>query len=224
MQYFYLYIVILLCFIVAVSYWTTYNTIEAFNPNNDLFILLGDSILQNGLWVSEGKAIDFILHEKTKGKTISLAVDGSKIVDVYSQINDIPNNIDNKITTVFLSVGGNDILEYVENSPNDINENILIPMFSAYKKLVNSIKARLPNANIVLLDLYYLDNLKYKKYHNIIEKWNNFIYNYATDKQNGIEAVLKISNILTKPEDFTFGIEPSSAGGLKIVNEIMSNY
>ena len=225
MQYFYLYILILICFIVAVSYWNTYNSFkESFNPNSDMFILLGDSILQNGIWISEGKSIDYILNERTKGKTLSLAVDGSKIVDVYSQINEIPSNI-NKITTVFLSVGGNDILSYyVENNNNHTNTDVLKPMFSAYKKLVQAIQSKLPNANIVLLDLYYLDNLKYSKYHNVIGKWNDLIYKYAEDKKNNIEAVLKISEILTKPEDFTFDIEPSSIGGVKLVNEIMESY
>jgi len=225
MQYFYIYILILLCFIVAVSYWNTYNSFkESFNPDSDMFILLGDSILQNGIWVSEGKAIDYILNERTKGKTLSLAVDGSKIVDVYSQINEIPSNI-NKITRIFLSVGGNDILyHYVENNNDPTNTDVLIPMFSAYKKVVQAIQSKLPNANIVLLDLYYLDNLKYSKYHNVIGKWNDLIYKYAEDKKNNIEAVLKISEILTKPEDFTFDIEPSSIGGVKLVNEIMESY
>jgi len=225
MQYFYLYILILICFIVAVSYWNTYNSFkESFNPNSDMFILLGDSILQNGIWISEGKSIDYILNERTKGKTLSLAVDGSKIVDVYSQINEIPSNI-NKITRIFLSVGGNDILyHYVENNNDPTNTDVLIPMFSAYKKVVQAIQSKLPNANIVLLDLYYLDNLKYSKYHNVIGKWNDLIYKYAEDKKNNIEAVLKISEILTKPEDFTFDIEPSSIGGVKLVNEIMESY
>ena len=225
MQYFYIYILILLCFIVAVSYWNTYNSFkESFNPDSDMFILLGDSILQNGIWISEGKSIDYILNERTKGKTLSLAVDGSKIVDVYSQINEIPSNI-NKITRIFLSVGGNDILyHYVENNNDPTNTDVLIPMFSAYKKVVQAIQSKLPNANIVLLDLYYLDNLKYSKYHNVIGKWNDLIYKYAEDKKNNIEAVLKISEILTKPEDFTFDIEPSSIGGVKLVNEIMESY
>ena len=225
MQYFYLYILILICFIVEVSYWNTYNSFkESFNPNSDMFILLGDSILQNGIWISEGKSIDYILNERTKGKTLSLAVDGSKIVDVYSQINEIPSNI-NKITRIFLSVGGNDILyHYVENNNDPTNTDVLIPMFSAYKKVVQAIQSKLPNANIVLLDIYYLDNLKYSKFHNVIGKWNDLIYKYAEDKKNNIEAVLKISEILTKPEDFTFDIEPSSIGGVKLVNEIMESY
>lgn len=226
MQYFYLYIFILLCFIIGVSYWTTLNLQgykESFNSDKQTFVLLGDSILKNDAYVSNGKSIDFLLSERTNGKTIALAVDNSKIVDVYDQISNIPDTANNNLTTVFLSIGGNDILSYYVDSDNDNVKStaILKPMFSAYKKLIKSIQTKISNANIVLLDIYYPNNLTYKQYHSIIEEWNNLIYEYAKD--NTIE-VLKISSILTKPEDFTLGIEPSSEGSLKLVNQIMANY
>jgi hypothetical protein len=227
MQYFYLYIFILLCFIVVVSYWTTINNsnIEPFNSNKQTFVLLGDSILKNDAYVSDGKSIDYLLSERTNGKTIALAVDHSKIVDVFDQISDIPDTANNKLTTVFLSAGGNDILShYVDNNNDAKDSTVLKPMFSAYKKLVKSIKNKIPNANITLLDIYYPDNLTYKQYHSIISEWNNLIYEYAKDNKNGINEVLKISSILTKPEDFTLGIEPSAAGSLKLVNQIMASY
>ncbi len=66
MEYFYLYIFILLCFIIIVSYWTTINSnIEPFNSNKQTFVLLGDSILKNDAYVSDGKSIDFLLSERT---------------------------------------------------------------------------------------------------------------------------------------------------------------
>jgi hypothetical protein len=60
MEYFYLYIFILLCFIVAVSYYTTYMSSkhmwkEPFNSDKQTFVLLGDSILKNDAYVSDGK-------------------------------------------------------------------------------------------------------------------------------------------------------------------------
>jgi hypothetical protein len=226
MEYFYLYIFILLCFIIIVSYWTTINSnIEPFNSNKQTFVLLGDSILKNDAYVSDGKSIDFLLSERTDGKTIALAVDHSKIVDVYDQISNIPDNANNNLTTVFLSAGGNDILShYVDNNNDAKSTTVLKPMFSAYKKLVKSIQNKIPNAKIALLDIYYPDNLTYKQYHSIISEWNNLIYEYAKNNKNGIIEVLKISSILTKPEDFTFGIEPSAAGSLKLVNEIMASF
>jgi hypothetical protein len=94
-------------------------------------------------------------------------------------------------------------------------------MFAAYKTLIKSIQKKLPNANIVLLDIYYPDNMTYKQYHSIINEWNQMVYKYAA--KNGI-SVLKISGVLTKPDDFSFGMEPSATGGRKLVDAILSSY
>ncbi len=94
-------------------------------------------------------------------------------------------------------------------------------MFAAYKKLIKSIQKKLPNANIVLLDIYYPDNMTYKQYHSVIDSWNKMVYEYAG--KNGF-SVLKISGVLTKPDDFSFGIEPSTTGGRKLVDAILSSY
>jgi hypothetical protein len=224
MNYFYLYIFILVSFIFAVSYFNTYiNTYkESFNSNKQSFILLGDSILKNDAYVSDGKSVDILLKERTNEKSICLARDDSKIVDIYSQIEKIPNDINTNYTTVFLSVGGNDILtHYVEQENSSKDSSVLKTIFSAYKKLIKSIRNKLPNSNIVLLDIYYPDNMKYKQYHSIINEWNNMIYSYS-NKNNC--SVLKISGILTHPDDFSLGIEPSSVGSKKLVETILSSY
>ena len=53
---------------------------------------------------------------------------------------------------------------------------------------------------------------------------NNKIDDYAKEPKNNITSVLKVSNVLTKPEDFSFGIEPSSNGSNKLVEIIMTSY
>ena len=230
MTYFYLYIFILLVFIIAVSYYNTYmssntnsNTIiESFNSDKQTFILLGDSILKNNAYVADGKSVDILLEERTNGKTICLARDHSKITDIYEQVYKIDHNLNAPSTTIFLSAGGNDILSYYVDRENDSTDtSALTTFFSAYNKLVNSIKKKLPNASIVLVDIYYPNNLTYKKYHSVISEWNTMIYDYAT-KNNF--SVLKISNLLTESEDFSFGIEPSSNGSQKLVDAIMTSY
>jgi hypothetical protein len=195
---------------------------EPFNSNKQSLVLLGDSILKNDAYVSDGKSVDILLKERINGKSICLARDDSKIVDIYSQIEKIPNDLNTNYTTIFLSVGGNDILtHYVEQENNSKDSSILKTIFSAYKKVIKSIRNKLPNANIVLLDIYYPDNIKYKQYHTIINEWNNMIYNYS-NKNNC--SVLKISGILTRPYDFSLGIEPSSIGSKKLVETILSSY
>ena len=223
MSYFYLKVFVLICFIIGVSYWTTYNSslFESFETKNkESIVLLGDSILKNNSYVSNGKGIDELLEERNNGKIYSLAENHSKIVDIYSQIDKIPSNLNNDSTVIFLSAGGNDILSfYVDQEEDSTNDTALNPMFSAYKKLVESIQTKMDKAKIVFLDIYYPDNIKYKQFHPIISEWNKKIYEYA-DKNN--YKVLKISNNLTETTDFTMGIEPSSTGGAKIVDLILN--
>lgn len=225
MKYFYLYIFTLVLFIITVAYFNTvmHNIYkESFSADKQTFILLGDSILQNSAYVSDGKSVDELIKERKNGTTFCFARDNSTIVDIYEQVGRIPNNLNNNTTTLFLSIGGNDILNHYVDKENDITEtSILKPMFSSYKKLIEYIRSRFKNANIVLLDIYYPENMKYKQYHSIIKEWNAMLYEYA-NKNN--YSVLKISNILTRPDDFSFGIEPSSAGGAKLVEAILTNY
>ena len=226
MKYFYLYIFLLLCFIFIVSYYNTYNYTykEPFNSEKQNFILLGDSILKNDRYVSNGQSLQFLLMERTNNKTNCYAVDNSTIIDVYKQIDLIPYEFNTSYNTIFLSIGGNDILQNcVENNAN-CNKTDLVPMFSAYKNLIKSIQNKLPNANIILLDIYYPNNLKYKQYHELINEWNKMIYDFARESKNNITSVLKISNILTHPQDFTLDIEPSAIGTKKVVDIILSSY
>ena len=198
---------------------------ESFNSNKQSFILLGDSILKNDAYVLNGKSVCNLLLERTDGKTICLARDNSTISNVYNQVEKIPRNFNSNYTTVFLSAGGNDILtHYVEKENHSNDTSVLDSMFIEYKKLIKSIQTKLPKANIVILDIYYPDNSKYKQYHQIINEWNNMIYNYASQPQNNITSVLKVSNILTKNIDFSFGIEPSNIGGEKLVETILNSF
>ena len=223
MSYFYFKVFILICFIVAVSYWTTYNSslFESFETKNkESIVLFGDSILKNNSYVSNGKGIDELLEERNNGKIYSLAENHSKIVDIYSQIDKIPSDLNNDSTVIFLSAGGNDILSfYVDQEEDTTNDTALNPMFSAYKKLVESIQTKMNNATIILLDIYYPDNITYKQFHPIIKEWNQKIYEYANTKNYN---VLKISTQLIQPIDFTMGIEPSATGGEKIANMILN--
>jgi len=112
------------------------------------------------------------------------------------------------------------ILSKIENGQT-IDEKLINTMYLAYKKLVESIKMKYPDAKIVLFDIYYPNNLKYKQFHKYIQEWNKKIYDYTREKNY---ELFKISSILTKPEDFTFDIEPSSIGSRKVVNAILSIY
>jgi TFIIF-interacting CTD phosphatase-like protein len=226
MKYFYIYIFFLLFFIVVVSFIKTlFSQEEGFNSNKQNFILLGDSIFKNNAYVANGKSVDELLTERTNGKTLCLAMDNAKIVDIYEQIRKIPGGLNNNGSTIFLSAGGNDIVtQYVDKENDNSDTSILGSMFASYKSVIKNIRISLPNANIVLVDIYYPENMTYKQYHSILLEWNKKLYTYAEEPKNNITSVLKISKILTREDEFTFGIEPSALGGGKIVDAIMSNY
>ena len=221
MNYFYLKICGLVLFIIAVSYWNTYcvSFIESFSTkNNKTIVLLGDSILKNNSYVSNGKGVDNILEERN-AKVVSLAENNAKIVDVYGQISKIPLEINYESTIIFLSSGGNDILSfYVDQHGDTTDTGFLNTMLAAYKKLVKSIQTRMTSSQIVLVDIYYPISNQFAQYKPILEKWNELIANYARENSLGL---LQISQTVTNSEDFTLGIEPSEKGGTKIAEQIL---
>jgi hypothetical protein len=226
MNYFYIKLFILILFIIAVSYWNTYcsSIIESFSSNknsNKTIVLLGDSILKNNSYVSDGKGVDNLIEERNKNNDniYSLAENNSKIVDIYSQIDKIPIESNNKSTIIFLSSGGNDILSfYVDQQKDPTDTSFLNTMLSEYEKLVKSIQTKMNASQIVLLDIYYPVSTQFAQYRPIIEEWNTLIANYARKNSLGL---LQISQTVTASEDFTLGIEPSEKGGTKIAQQIV---
>ena len=224
MKYFYLYIFLISLFIFIMAYLNTYtrSTIvkESFT-NNDTIVLLGDSIFKNDSYVSDGKSVEFLLKEKTNKKIYMYAENDALINDVYLQLNKLSIDLNSPSTTIFLSVGGNDILEkYVESSNENVPDDYIYTIFKSYKTLVKSIQTKMNKCNIVLVDIYYPNNKTYSHFKPLLEKWNNLLDSYASDKKNNIDKVIKISEVLTKPEDFTRDIEPSEIGGEKIAGII----
>ncbi len=224
MKYFYLYVLFLFFIIISVSsfthYYKYYVLREHFSGNDDKnYILLGDSIIKNNAYVKNGKAIEDILHEKTNGNIYCYAKDESTIVDIYSQLDYIPIELNKGSTAVFLSVGGNDILNNYGDKEVSIKDiKVLNPIFNAYKKLIKSIQTKMNDSKIVLLDIYYPANIKVSQYKPIIEEWNKLISDFAS--ANNLQ-VINISDILTESTDFTLNIEPSETGGEKIANNIL---
>jgi hypothetical protein len=223
MKHFYLYVLLLSFIIISVStfthYYKYYILKEPFINNDKTYILLGDSIIKNNSYVKNGKAVEDILNEKTNGNIRCYAKDDSTIVDVYSQLDSIPNNMNKQTTSIFLSVGGNNILQnYADKDVSVKDIRILDPIFNAYKILIKSIRTKMNDSKLVLLDIYYPTNIKFAQYKPILEEWNKLIADFAST--NNL-PLIKISNILIEPTDFTLNIEPSETGGEKIANNIL---
>jgi len=214
------YIFILSLFIFLLAYCQKCSR-EYFTTKTKNIILLGDSILHNNIYTSTGKGVCDIVKERNPN-TICYATDNSKIIDVYRQLDNIPLLFNNSNTFLFLSVGANDLLfNYEEQQENLTDMTILTSIFSAYKNLIKSIQTKLPNINIILLDIYYPTNLQYKPFYQIIKEWNTMLYTFTSQSFNKF-YLLKISTILTDKTDFSFNIEPSDTGSIKIANSILS--
>jgi hypothetical protein len=205
--------------VLLVSYKPSY--IEAFEQTKvETIVLLGDSILKNNSYVTKG--VDERLNDSTECKVVSLAQDNTTIGHAYKQIDEIPDSLNVKSTTIVLSAGGNDIIEDYINGPYDAEEDQshLRRIFGSYKLLIKALRGKMDKARILLLDIYYPTNNQYKEFYPLIKGWNEMQLEYASGTKDGL---LKISESLTKPEDFAFDIEPSDKGGKKVVEAILSS-
>ena len=192
------------------------NIKEGIQNKPSTIVLLGDSIFQNKNYVPKHKSIEYLLKEKLTIPSIVLAEDNATIFNLQRQYNKIPNSINKSSTNLYISIGGNDLLNGYEL--NNINDYTLFnAIWNLYTQTITSLIEN-TLCNIILTDIYYITDPNYKKYLPIIEHWNSNLYLFA--KRHDLQ-VFKISKILTKPTDFTHSIEPSVSGGKKLVNSFI---
>lgn len=176
------------------------------NNDNKTIILLGDSILNNSNYVDYENSVSALIKKTCFSNIILAAQDNSKVEDVYQQIDKlVGDNLDSKNTYIFLSVGGNNMLDTKFVSLDTLKQS--------YLKLVTHIKTKFPKSNIYLLGLYYPFDTRFKRYDSSISKWNQFIksleYKY-----------IMLDGLVVNKADLVFSIEPSATGSKKIANEI----
>lgn len=221
-----LYVFILLCLIgLLVVLYKSFYTKEGFdNDSENTIVLMGDSILKNNVYVAKDKSVEDILKQQYKGKVINLAKDNSTVSDIYDQINKLNPELNSRNTTIFVSIGGNDILNnyvYVTQDVDIDDFNKLYEIYLDYKDVLRKLREKMPKAKLILMNLYYPKSLKYAKYRELIKRWNDLLFEYADDPINGIKYVLDLSLIMTDINDFSLCIEPSEKGSIKISREIL---
>ena len=190
--------------------------------------LLGDSILNNSSYVSHGKSVKDLLKQQLLPLSISvssLAKDGATIQDVLQ--NQLPiihsqEYLNDSSTILFLSVGGNDILNYFIQSQQNANISstlFLQTIFHQYKILIQTIQKRMNRARLVLLDIYFPQHST--EFLSILQDWNQFLVRICSSSSSSC-SVLPIHKILKEPGDFVQEIEPSEKGGEKITDVLLS--
>ena len=205
----YIAIVVLLMYFI----YDLYSHKEGLTEKLSNIVLLGDSVFKNNSYVPSNKSIEYLLKENVTIPSLVLAEDGAIIYDLMNQYNTMPKELNTPTTRLYISVGGNDLLAVYEN----ISTNTMDPLNSVWNLYSDTIQTLIKSTQctIVLTDIYFVTDPEYNKYTPIVEQWNANLYEFAATYKL---AVFKISDLLTKPSDFTNSIEPSATGSVKIVN------
>ena len=220
----FLLIIIIICLLLAINNFNFYETFTNNNNNNSQksqnVVLIGDSMLNNSAFVEQGQSVADILSNQLAGKATvyNFAKDGATIADCYAQLDKISSNLNNSNATIFVSCGGNNIL----NSRSPTDSNYITDLFGQYSELLKSVKvvASSANAGIYVLNLYTPTSGHYTSYHSAIDQWNQLLDDNASSLGY---TVVKTSSLLTVDEDFTYGIEPSYKGGKKLVSKLVNS-
>ena len=184
------------------------------NNDNYNIVLIGDSVLNNSNYVPSGKSVVDNLKTKTT-KVFDFAKDGATINDSYSQLDKIPVELNKTETYIFISAGGNDIL----NNRGQLTSPEIRQLFDNYTEFLKAVRTKFGSAKINVLNLYLPSNPRYQSYKTSIDQWNQLIKEYSS-KIGEMYNVINLDTLLTTPEDFVYDIEPSETGSQKIANLI----
>ena len=207
-------VVIIIISIVIIFSCAYYKTLkEGLTNNNDKnnIILMGDSVLNNSNYVPKGKSVYDNLKTKLDN-VLNVSEDGATINDLYLQLDKIPIELNSSETFIFISAGGNNILNKQTNT--DITQ-----LFDSFMDFLNELRAKLSNVKINIMNLYLPANPRFQSYQKSIDKWNHLI-NQNSSKVGEMYNVVDLNTLLTTYSDFVYDIEPSESGSEKIATII----
>lgn len=203
--------IIIIISVIIIFSCAFYKSLKEGLTNNNNIILMGDSVLNNSNYVPEGKSVYDNLKTKLNN-ILNVAKDGATINDLYLQLDEIPIELNSSETFIFISAGGNNILNKQTNT--DINQ-----LFNSYMDFLNALRVKLSNVKINILNLYLPANPRFQSYKKTIDQWNNLI-NKNSSKVGEMYNVVDLNSLLTNTSDFVYDIEPSESGSEKIANII----
>jgi lysophospholipase L1-like esterase len=189
-------------------------------------ILLGDSIFDNGAYVKPGEPavieqLQAVLQDPWEATL--LAVDGHVTTDVLRQVSGIPGDA----THLVISVGGNDALPYLDilTDPAQSVAEVL-KRFSSIRQefernymniLEGVLSYEIPTAICTIYYPCYPDEEFQELAVTALSTFNDVIIRAAAS--NGL-PLLDLRLICNQTSDYANPIEPSAAGGAKIVKVI----
>jgi hypothetical protein len=203
--------IIIIVSIVIIFSCAFYKSLKEGLTNNNNIILMGDSVLNNSNYVPEGKSVYDNLKTKLNN-VLNVAKDGATINDLYLQLDKIPIELNSSETFIFISAGGNNILNKQTNTD-------IVQLFNSYMDFLNALRAKLNNVKINIMNLYLPANPRFQSYKKSIDQWNKLINKYSS-KVGEMYNVVDLNSLLTNTTDFVYDIEPSESGSEKIATLI----
>ncbi|MBE9114539.1 SGNH/GDSL hydrolase family protein [Lusitaniella coriacea LEGE 07157] len=190
-------------------------------------ILLGDSIFDNASYVP-GET-DTVAQLKKKlpdtWKATLLAIDGSRVDDVYAQLKTIPEDA----THLILSIGGNNALSHISildervASSAEVFSNLadISEQFEQqYQKLLQKILSlNLPTTLCTIYNPRHPEKLYQRIAVAALATFNDVIIRQAF--QAGI-PLIDLRLTCNEARDYANPIEPSATGGEKIADAILN--
>jgi hypothetical protein len=207
-------IFIILVSIIIIVGCAYFKSLKEGLTNNDNIVLIGDSVLNNSNYVPSGKSVVDILKTKTT-KVFNFAKDNATIMDCYAQLDKIPIDLNKTNTYVFVSVGGNNILD----KKSQLNSSEIKRIFDDYMEFLKALRAKLSSSKINILNLYLPASPLYQSYKPAVDQWNKLIKDYSR-KIGEMYNIINLDTLLTSPQDFVYEIEPSESASQKIANII----
>ena len=192
--------------------------------------LLGDSIIDNKVYVEEGElsVTEHLQHNSSSNFTM-IAVDGDTTEDVLENQLD---NLKEPVSHIVLSIGGNDLLQNLhllqdETSGMKFALEKSSELIGEIQENYTKILEHLSNYDTkVLLCTVYEGDLKsdvmlaqFDKAGQAMLKMHNDTVYYLASKFE--VDVLELRNIFTNKEDYANPIEPSHIGGEKLAKAII---
>lgn len=192
--------------------------------------LLGDSIIDNKVYVGEGElSVTEHLQHKSSSYFTMIAVDGDTTKDVLDNQLD---NLKESVSHIVLSIGGNDLLQNLHLLQDETSgmkfalekcSELISQIQENYIKILEHLSQY--DAKVLLCTVYEGDLesdlllAKYDKAGQIMLKMHNDTVYYLASKFE--VDVLELRNIFTYKEDYANPIEPSHIGGEKLARAII---
>lgn len=192
--------------------------------------LLGDSIIDNKVYVGEGElSVTEHLQHNSPSYFTMIAVDGDTTEEVLDNQLD---NLKEPVSHIVLSIGGNDLLQNLHLLQDETSgmkfalekcSELISEIQENYIKILEHLSQY--GAKVLLCTVYEGDLesdlllAEYNKAGQVMLKMHNDTVYYLASKFE--VDVLELRNIFTNKEDYANPIEPSHIGGEKLAKAII---